>query len=174
MKNCAYAINYGAGPDKFSATAGLPLQEGHETYYQVKDTFRGIQAMTDSVKNVSMGRLRDEGIAYVRSPLTGRIHPDHQDKNYTLVNFLLQGTAAEIMKIKLVELDNAGFGDYMTLTVHDEQIFDLPRATIREATIAALEVMNDAQLLSVPITAGASLGERWGSKYDYNPFEETT
>ncbi len=172
MKNCAYAINYGAGPDKFSATAGLPLHEGHETYYQVKDTFRGIQAMTDTVKAVSMQRLREEGVAYVRSPLTGRIHPDHQDKNYTLVNFLLQGTAAEIMKIKLVELDNAGFGDYMTLTVHDEQIFDLPRGTIREATMAALEVMNDDKLLSVPITAGASLGERWGSKYDYNPLEE--
>ena len=60
----------------------------------------------------------------------------------------------------------------MTLTVHDEQIFDLPRATIREATIAALEVMNDHELLSVPITAGASLGERWGSKYDYDPLKE--
>ncbi len=172
MKNCAYAINYGAGPDKFSATAGLPLEEGHQTYYQVQDTFRGIKAMTDSVKAVSMQRLREEGVAYVRSPLTGRIHPDHQDKNYTLVNFLLQGTAAEIMKIKLVELDNAGFGDYMTLTVHDEQIFDLPRGTIKEATVAALEVMNDDKLLTVPITAGASLGERWGSKYDYNPLED--
>jgi DNA polymerase-1 len=171
-KGCAYAINYGAGPDKFSRTAGLPLDEGHAMYYGVKDTFRGIQAMSDMVRNVSLGRLRDEGVAYVRSPLTGRIHPDHQDKNYTLVNFLLQGIAAEVMKMKLIELDNAGFGDYMTLTVHDEQIFDLPRGTIREASIAALEVMNDSQLLSVPITAAASLGERWGSKYDYNPYEE--
>lgn len=174
MKSCAYAINYGAGPDKFCATAGLPLEEGHAIYWGVKDTFRGIQATSDMVRSVSLQRLRDEGVAYVRSPLTGRIHPDHQDKGYTLVNFLLQGMAAEIMKIKLVELDNAGFGDYMTLTVHDEQIFDLPRATIREATIEALRVMNDAELLSVPITAGASLGERWGSKYDYDPFQEAT
>lgn len=172
MKGCAYAINYGAGPDKFARTAGLPLEEGAAIYWMVKDTFRGIQSMSDSVRNVSLGRLRDEGTAYVKSPLTGRIHPDHQDKNYTLVNFLLQGVAAEIMKIKLVELDNAGFGDYMTLTVHDEQIFDLPRDSIREATMAALEVMNDDKLLTVPITAGASLGERWGSKYDYDPMKE--
>lgn len=171
-KGCAYAINYGAGPDKFCATAGLTPEEGYPIYYGIKNTFTGIDNMSNMVRNVSLGRLRDEGVSYVKSPLTGRVHPDHQDKGYTLVNFLLQGMAAEIMKIKLVELDNAGFGDYMTLTVHDEQIFDLPRGTIREATIAALEVMNDYELLTVPITAGASLGERWGSKYDYDPFKE--
>lgn len=171
-KTCAYAINYGAGPDRFTMTAGLPPDEGHAMYYGIKNTFPGIDNMSNMVRNVSLGRLRDEGVSYVRSPLTGRIHPDHQDKGYTLVNFLLQGMAAEIMKIKLVELDNAGFGNYMTLTVHDEQIFDLPRGTIREATIAALEVMNDYSLLTVPITASASLGERWGSKYDYDPYEE--
>ena len=171
-KGCAYAINYGAGADKFTRTAGLPPEEGHAMYYGIKNTFQGIDNMSNMVRNVSMTRLREEGVAYVRSPLTGRIHPDHDEKGYTLVNFLLQGMAAEIMKIKLVELDNAGFGDYMTLTVHDEQIFDLPKATIKEAAIAALEVMNDYNLLSVPITAGASLGERWGSKYDYDPLKE--
>lgn len=171
-KGCAYAINYGAGPDKFCMTAGLGPAEGYPIYNGIKSTFLGIDEMSQMVRNVAMSRLRDEGVAYVKSPLTGRIHPDHQDKGYTLVNFLLQGMAAEIMKIKLVELDNAGFGDYMTLTVHDEQIFDLPKAAIKEATIAALEVMNDYNLLSVPITAGASLGERWGSKYDYDPFKE--
>jgi DNA polymerase-1 len=171
-KGCAYAINYGAGPDKFTRTAGLLPEEGHAMYYGIKNTFRGIDEMSNMVRNISLGRMRDEGVSYVKSPLTGRIHPDHNDKGYTLVNFLLQGMAAEIMKIKLVELDNAGFGDYMTLTVHDEQIFDLPKATIKEATIAALEVMNDYNLLSVPITAGASLGERWGSKYDYDPHAE--
>jgi DNA polymerase I-like protein with 3'-5' exonuclease and polymerase domains len=171
-KSCAYAINYGAGVEKFTATAGLDPVTGEQTYYGVKDTFRGIQQMSDMVKQVALSRLRDEGVAYVRSPLTGRVHPAEEGKLYTLVNYLLQGIAAEIMKIKCVELDNAGFGDYMCLTVHDEQIFDLPRATVREASQAALEVMNDATLLSVPITAAASLGERWGSKYDYDPWGE--
>lgn len=171
-KSCAYAINYGAQAPKFSQTAGLPLEEGTRIYNLVKSTFPGIDVMSATVKAVSLARLREEGVSYVKSPLTGRIHPDFKDKNYTLVNFLLQGMAAEIMKMKLVELDNAGFGDYMTLTVHDEQIFDLPKATIKEATIAALEVMNDHDLLTVPVTAGASLGERWGSKYDYDPLKD--
>jgi DNA polymerase I len=168
-KSCAYAINYGAGPDKFSATAGLPPAEGHEMYNQVKATFSGIQSMSDMVKNVALNRMAEEGVAYVKSPLTGRIHPAEDDKLYTLVNYLLQGLAGEIMKMKIVELDAAGFGDYMCLPVHDEQIFDAPKEGLEEFTRAALEVMNDSSLLSVPITAGASIGERWGEKRDYEP-----
>src|SRR5690606_6427913 len=135
----------------------------------VKETFVGIQQMSRMVEQVATQRLRDDGVAYVKSPLTGRIHPADDDKLYTLVNYLLQGIAAEIMKMKLVELDNAGLGDLMTLTVHDEQIFDVPKAHVEEVARLALEVMNDSELLSVPITAGASLGDRWGDKYDYDP-----
>jgi DNA polymerase I-like protein with 3'-5' exonuclease and polymerase domains len=139
-------------------------------YARVANMFPGIQQMSDIVRNVALSRLRDEGVAYVKSPLTGRIHPAEEGKLYTLVNYLIQGIATEIMKIKLIELDNAGFGDYMCLTVHDEEIFDIPRAAKQEATQAALAVMNDFRLLSVPITAAASIGERWGEKQDYDPY----
>jgi DNA polymerase-1 len=169
MKNAAYAINYGAGAEKFSQTAGIPLEDGLEMYALVGTTFPGIQQMSNMVKSVSMQRLREDGVAFVRSPLTGRIHPAEDDKSYTLVNYLLQGIAAEIMKIKIVELDNAGFGDYMVLTVHDEQIFDAPQDVIADFTRSALAVMNDHDLLSVPITAAASFGMRWGEKEDYAP-----
>lgn len=167
MKNAAYAINYGAGPEKFAHTAGIPVHEGYEMYAGVSSAFPGIQQMSDMVRNVALGRLRDEGVAYVRSPLTGRVHPAEDNKLYTLVNYLIQGIATEIMKIKIVELDNAGFGQYMVLTVHDEQIFDLPQYGFEEAARNALEVMNDYRLLTVPITAGASAGMRWGEKEDY-------
>ncbi|MCA1806885.1 MAG: hypothetical protein LC687_03345, partial [Actinobacteria bacterium] len=154
MKGAAYAINYGAGADKFSATMGIPPHEGHAMYDGVKESFPGIQAMSDMVRNVALQRLHEDGIAYVRSPLTGGIHPAEDDKLYTLVNYLLQGIAGEILKMKLVELDNAGFGPYLCLPVHDEVIFDAPKEVIADFTRAALDVMNDFDLLSVPITAG--------------------
>ena len=169
MKNAAYAINYGAGAEKFATTAGIPASEGREMYNQVGLTFPGIQQMSDMVRNVALSRLRDDGVAYVRSPLTGRIHPAEDDKLYTLVNYLIQGVAGEILKIKLVELDNAGFGPYVCLPVHDEVIFDAPREGIADFTRAALAVLNDSSMLSVPITSAASLGDRWGEKQDYAP-----
>lgn len=169
MKNAAYAINYGAGAEKFASTAGIPASEGWEMYNQVGVTFPGIQQMSDMVRNVALSRLRDDGVAYVRSPITGRIHPAEDDKLYTLVNYLIQGVAGEILKIKLVELDNAGFGPYLCLPVHDEVIFDAPKEAIEEFTRGALGVMNDYEMLTVPITAAASLGDRWGDKKDYTP-----
>lgn len=169
MKNAAYAINYGAGAEKFATTAGILVSEGQEMYNAVGMAFPGIQQMSNMVRNVALTRLQESGVAYVKSPLTGRIHPAEDDKLYTLVNYLIQGVAGEILKIKLVELDNAGFGPYLCLPVHDEVIFDAPRDAIEEFTRAALAVMNDHDMLTVPITAAASLGDRWGEKQDYAP-----
>ena len=86
---------------------------------------------------------------------------------YTLVNYLVQGAAAELLKMKLIELDNAGFGPYLCLPVHDEIVFDVPADQVNEFAKAACAVMSDANLLTVPITVGPSTGLRWGTKEDY-------
>src|SRR5690606_7549861 len=111
-------------------------------------------------------RLVQEGVAYVKSPLTGRRHIADEGREYALLNYLIQGTAAEIFKMKLLELDAAGLGEYMILPVHDEVIMDVPRDVEQDVIKTIRDIMNDDTLLSVPITAGVSRGERWGEKED--------
>jgi DNA polymerase I-like protein with 3'-5' exonuclease and polymerase domains len=72
--------------------------------------------------------------------------------------------AAEVFKLKLVELDAAGLGDWLVLPVHDEIIMSLPVEEEESATRILREVMNDTSLLTVPITASVSRGYRWGAK----------
>jgi len=107
-------------------------------------------------------------VGYVRSPLTRRRHPSDDGKEYALVNYLIQGLAAEMFKMKLLELDAAGLGEWMCLPVHDEVILDVPAEHIRDAAHALQQVMNDEKLLSVPITASVSVGESWGQKRAYD------
>lgn len=165
-KNAFYAMGYGAGAAKFAATAGLPLEAGQAIYNAIDSEFPGIRGFSREVEAKATMRMRDEGIAYVRSPLTGRRHPADDDRMYTLVNYLIQGMAAELLKIKLVELDAAGFGPYMCLPVHDEVVFDVPADQVREFAQTAVQVMSDPAMLTVPITTGPSYGARWGEKQD--------
>jgi DNA polymerase I-like protein with 3'-5' exonuclease and polymerase domains len=79
-----------------------------------------------------------------------------------LVNYYVQGIAAEIMKYKILQLDAAGMGPYMMFPVHDEIDMEVPMEKRDEVIKAVNEIMNDPSMLSVPITASVSTGPNWG------------
>lgn len=166
-KNAGYAKIYFAGVAKFAKTAGIPVGPAREFLQRMDALYPNVPRFSQQVLETAQRRRADEGLAYVRSPLTNRIHIGDPRKEYALINYLIQGAAAEVNKMKLIELDAAGLGDWMFATVHDEVLLDTPGEHVREATHVLDKVMNDDTLLSVPITAGLAFGERWGKKYDY-------
>jgi DNA polymerase-1 len=172
VKNFVYGGNYGAGVDKLSQTAGITYEQAMVVDEGLKRAYPGIKALHREVEQQALRRLTEEGVAYVKSPFTGRRHPlGRGEATYVLVNYLIQGTAAELFKLKLLELDNAGLGPYMILPIHDEVILEVPTEDVPDVVSTLKSVMNDDQLLAVPITAGVSVGERWGQKRDYDPEE---
>ena len=164
-KNAFYAKSYGAGVPKFSATAGIPIEQGEAFMNALDARFPGIRRLQGQVHAVAQRRLEIEGRPYVMSPMTRRhFYLKDDDKIYALVNYMIQGTAAEILKMKTVELAHAGIGEYLTLLVHDEVIADVPLEVARDVADTMNRVMNDATLLSVPIEAEVELAHRWGEK----------
>lgn len=165
-KNSGYAKAYGAGPAKFALTAGITLEEAQSFLARFDALYPGVRRLQSEVDRMARQRKQQEGIPYVRSPFTNRRHVADDGREYALLNYLIQGSAAEILKMKLLELDAAGLGEYMILPVHDEVIFDVP-ITEQEVAIKTIrDVMNDDRLCSVPITAGVARGLRWGEKED--------
>lgn len=162
VKNGGYAKIYGAGIDKFSATAGVHPDEGRAFMRQFDATFNGVVRWTRELESLARRRLDSEGEAYVRSPLTNRKLVAESGKLYTLVNYAIQGMAAEILKMKIVELDNAGLGQYLLLPVHDEIDLEVPDHEVDDVMTTLLDVVNDDKLLSVPLTWSADTGKRWG------------
>lgn len=164
-KNAAYATLYGAGPYKFSITAGISPAEGVaflDGYYRA---FPGIRALQQRVETIARRRLAEEGDAYVRTPYGHKLIAP-KTKLYALVNYLIQGTAANVMKQKLVDMSCAGLDDYMVLPVHDEVILDAPAEDIGEVARKASEVMRDYDTFQAPLRAGIDGPyERWGHKY---------
>lgn len=173
IKNGMYAKVYGAQAPKFALTAGLTtvgpdgrliplIQEADRFLRSVDRLYPGVPKFAAAVEAAGRQRLKDEGTAYVRSPLTGRRIAAAPNKLYALVNYYVQGMAAEIMKYKILQLDAAGLGEYMMFPVHDEIDMEVPREQRDEVIRTMSEVMNDDHLLSVPVTASVSVGPNWG------------
>lgn len=97
---------------------------------------------------------------------TGRKIPINKRRYfYKATNYLVQSTAADLFKGSLVELMNAGFGEYLLAPVHDEVIIELPKEDATEIMAEMKEVMG-GRFGDVDILVGGEIcGKRWGDKY---------
>nr|MDD5491040.1 DNA polymerase [Patescibacteria group bacterium] len=166
-KNAGYATVYGAGIRKFALTAGVSEAEAREFFRRWNALYPGVLRWQQSIIQEASFEKLETGQAAVRSLLTNRRYVGDSGKEYALANYKIQGMAAEINKMKLVELDNAGLGPWMIATVHDEVILDVPGEHVLDVAHMLEKVMNDDTLLSVPVRAEIAFGHRWGKKRDW-------
>ncbi len=85
------------------------------------------------------------------------------------VNTVIQGTAAEIMKLAMIGVDKgiaeAGLSSKMLLQVHDELIFEVPEAEKDIMKGLVKDRMENAVKLSIPLRASIEFGSSWGDMH---------
>ena len=136
----------------------------HKKFPVVKDTMQWAQDIARAHGYIdTMGGRRLHKPTPQYDPVTGKIN----DYLYKMLNKLIQGTAADILKQALITADEAGIYDVLTLhlLVHDEQVNSVPFT--KEGTEAAVElqrIMGNVykEQLLVPIKAECELGPNWG------------
>jgi DNA polymerase-1 len=81
------------------------------------------------------------------------------------VNTVIQGTAADLIKGAMVAvdraLDGAGLAARMILQVHDELVFEVPRAELPVASALVQEKMENVLPLGVPLAVEIGVGRHW-------------
>ena len=82
------------------------------------------------------------------------------------INAPVQGTAADIMKLAMLKippaLKAANLKAKMLLQVHDELVFEVSKAELKETARVVQEVMANAYPLSIPLSTEARYGVNWG------------
>jgi DNA polymerase-1 len=165
IKGVVYGRLYGAGVAKQALTAGVPKEQMQAVSDAFDQRFPGMTLFQKKVEDVGMRRLRSEGRGYVNT-WTGRRIPCDEDRVYTLVNYLIQGGAAEIFKSNLVKLDQADLTDLLIVPVHDEIVLNAPRKDAEEIKQLVRQCMTTTEGWAVPLTADADGPlETWGDKY---------
>lgn len=161
-KNTNFCIVYGGGPSKVAETAGVELSVAQEIMDRYASSMSGVSRLMDSVSAKGMERLEAGQQPHINT-WGGRVANSARTKIYTLTNYLIQGSAADVMKEMMLGLDAAGLTDYMRMIVHDEVLFEFPEKDAVELTKESSAQMTWTDRLSVPITASASEpGSNWG------------
>lgn len=166
IKTMLYGICYGASVRKLSEQSKIPLDEMQVVYDGLMASFPGIGSFMKDTITLGEHRERTEGVGYVELD-SGRRLPSDAGKAYTLTNYTLQGTGAELTKTALVRLDAAGLGQYLQMAVHDEIIFSVPEDLVEEWLPVIQECMSFVSgefLVNLPAVPEV-YGDRWGNGY---------
>lgn len=86
----------------------------------------------------------------------------HAERN--AVNAPIQGSAADIIKIAMIDIHKELTGNYQTkmlLQVHDELIFDVPKTELESVRTLIKSKMESAVKLNVPLIADVGVGANW-------------
>lgn len=173
-KRLNYLIVYGGGVRAIMKWFGVSQPRARE----IMDRMHAAYPEVTNLQNRIDHALLDRG--YVRSPLSGRRFRMYgkgpvavQKEGYKFLNYLIQGTAADVMKIALARVHEAGVP--VIACVHDEIIAEVPVGEAAPAACVIEEAFTNFPELTdktgVPITASAEVVTRWSQvkKPDYIP-----
>ena len=153
---------YGAGPAKIAETAKVSEAEAVEFLRVFNYRFPNAKPFKDRLERTAKVRLASEGLAYIRTS-GGRKAVSDPDKIYSLVNFVCQGSGADVFKSAIVALGSVGLDPYIQIPVHDELMFSFPKDECVMMAEQAKEAMEDLTSFSVPLTCSVTGPlERWG------------
>lgn len=172
MRRQAKAVNfgivYGISDYGLSQSLGITRKQAKQFIDDYLDSFPGVkQYMQDIVKDA-------KAQGYVETLLHRRRYiPDITSRNFNLRSFAertamntpIQGSAADIIKLAMVNYDHAiqdkAFNATLLLQVHDELIFELPRDEVEAFSEFIEDIMDNALSLDVPLLVETSYGDTW-------------
>ncbi|MFA9493600.1 DNA polymerase I [Streptococcus sp. E17BB] len=168
----AKAVNFGVvyGISDFGLANNLGItrkaaKDYIDTYFE---RFPGIKRYMDEMVTQAKEQGYVETLFHRRREL-----PDIHSRNFnvrsfaerTAINSPIQGSAADILKVAMINLDKAltagGYQARMLLQVHDEIVLEVPIAELDAVSQLVTETMQSAIELSVPLIAESSSGENW-------------
>ncbi|HEL2071976.1 TPA: DNA polymerase I [Streptococcus suis] len=163
-----FGVVYGISDFGLSNNLGITRKEAKayiDTYFE---RFPGIKNYMENI----VREARDKG--YVETIYKRRRElPDINSRNFNVRNFAertainspIQGSAADILKVAMINLDKAlteaGLATRMLLQVHDEIVLEVPVAELETVKAMVKETMESAISLSVPLIADENEGPTW-------------
>ncbi len=163
-----FGIVYGLSPFGLSQNLGIETGEAKAYIDAYFKKYAGVRVWRERILEEAR---REQRV----SNLFGRVRPipDINARNAnqrgfaerTAVNTPLQGTAADLIKLAMIRIDQAlrrrGLRSRMTLQVHDELVFEVPDDELDTMRALVQDKMEDAYPLRVPLVVEIGVGPNW-------------
>ena len=159
-KALTYTMLYGAGAKTFSETSGLPNDAATIVVEEYHEAFPAIREFTGDLVNTAL----DVGDGMVETmTYTGRKQRSYANEPHKLVNYVIQGTSADVLKRALARIWQSDIADTVRLAVHDELIFECPDQDAEEVRREVECLMTDDEMVPV-LSVSSSVGKAWKNK----------
>lgn len=165
-----FGLIYGMGAFRLARDSELTLAEAEDYIKAYFERFPGINQYLEETKKKAkkqgyvetlLGRRRYFPIFNVKGSVNRQFEMRAERE---AVNHPIQGTAADIIKIAMVQLHQeltAAHQARLMLQVHDELLLEVPEEEIDVVRPLVIDIMCDAFKLDVPLKVEASIGKNW-------------
>ena len=164
-----FGVIYGQGDSGLSKSLGIPRAEASSFIAAYFRRYEGVRRfMNETLERARAGEA-------VRSLLgRRRLLPTIRSANRAerlaaeriAMNMPIQGTAADLLKLAMLALKEPPTpGARMTLSVHDELVFEVPEAEVPEAEAKIKAAMEHVYQLAVPLTVEVGHGANWNDAH---------
>jgi DNA polymerase-1 len=171
-KTINFGLLYGMGPQKLGRELGISLKEAKEF---IAVYFSKLSRVREFYEEIEAGA---RSLGYVTT-LAGRrrMLPEINSRNVNLaqqarrmaINTVVQGSAADIIKKAMLEVDKSpvldALGASLILQIHDELLLETPAATARDVGEAVAGIMTGVYSLSVPLAVDWGVGGDWSAAH---------
>lgn len=166
-KTANFGIIYGISAFGLSERLKISRSEAKQLIDNYFETFPKVKLYMDKC----IADAKENG--YVSTMLgRKRYLPDIQSANATVrgfaernaINSPIQGSAADIIKIAMIQIMNTLHNKYKTkmiLQVHDELVFDVYKPELEEIKILVKQEMENVTKLKLPLIVDIGIGENW-------------
>ncbi|MDS1308543.1 MULTISPECIES: DNA polymerase I [Marinobacter] len=173
QRRSAKAINFGLiyGMSAFGLARQLDVTRGVAQEYidRYFERYPGVLKYMDNIRK----QAHDDG--YVETLFGRRLYlPEINARNKqlqqaaerTAINAPMQGTAADIIKLAMIEVERWLLAEHpdtarMTMQVHDELILEVKEEAVDEIREGLIKRMSGAAKLAVPLLVEAGVGDNW-------------
>ncbi|MGV8082984.1 MAG: DNA polymerase I [Coriobacteriia bacterium] len=165
-----FGIVYGQSAHGLAETLKIPRAEAQAMI----DRYYGAYPRVRSFLDETVAEAHQNGWATTIFGRKRRI-PELASSNYNLrsfgertaMNHPMQGTAADIIKLAMIEVDRRlredSFASAMVLQVHDELVFESPADEVERLSAMVAEAMAGVVKLAVPLEVSVASGPDWAS-----------
>ena len=163
-----FGIVYGIGEFSLAQDLHISVKEAKAYIESYLEKYNGVRNYMESIKE----QAKKDG--YVKTMLNRiRYIPELKSPNYNIrqfgervaLNTPIQGTAADIIKLAMVRVDNRlineGLKSKLILQVHDELIVEAHKDEVNKVKQILSEEMQGAMELNVPLKVDMSTGHSW-------------
>jgi DNA polymerase-1 len=169
-KMVSYGLAYGMEAYGLAQRLSIPVPEAAEILDAYFGAFPNVKAYMETTVAEARQRGYTETLMGRRRPI-----PELSSSNFRIrqagerqaMNAGIQGLAADIFKVALVELDQrleeGGYDSRLILQVHDEVILEVPPAEHDAMAELVRTTMGAACDLSVPLEVNLSFGDSWAT-----------